>query len=62
MQGEERQQTQEDAEGASEGGEQLVHRVWDLNQMVDDIKGHLVQDLPHLIFFTATIQSRVAPV
>ena len=53
---------QEDAEGASAGGEQLVHRVWGLNQITDDIKGHLVQDLPHLIFFTATIQSGVAPV
>ena len=62
MQGEEQQPTQEDAEGASAGGEQLVHRVWGLNQITDDIKGHLVQDLPHLIFFTATIQSGVAPV
>ena len=42
MQGEEQQQTQEDAEGVSEGGEQLVHCVWDLNEMVDDIKGQLV--------------------
>ena len=39
MQGEEQQQTQEDAEGASAGGEQLVHRVWGLNQITDDIKG-----------------------
>ena len=45
------QQIQEDAEGASEGGEQLVHHVWGLNQIIDNIKGHLVEDLPHLIFF-----------
>ena len=45
------QQIQEDAEGVSEGGEQLVDRVWGLNQIIDDIKVHLVEALPHLIFF-----------